>query len=144
MRMIVVFSAAFCLAGCDFSYSKRIDGPYVASAIDNLETMAVCYRTSSTSCSVRIPETVVAVGWNRDFIVASRRSRETPSALEYYYVVRSLDDPRSNKEAVRGPFDAVSFEAEAARLGLPPLMRDVPFRYLSDEPRSAALADIIR
>lgn len=145
MRRLVALAllAAACAPG-DYTYSKRIDGPYRILAIDDPNDMSVCYREARSRCNERILPTVTAVGWSDLYIVATRQS-DVGGALEYFYIDRRADSGAYDaRESVHGPFSAAEFEVERARLGLPELMRDVPFIYGGDSPRRATFEDIFR
>lgn len=117
------------MSGCFWfqAYDERIDGPYRLVATDVMEDMSVCYDLGTGSCVGRVNETVFAVGWNFEYIVAARHPREfahelDKSETEYFYVIRALDGAAvAPSAAVRGPFAAADFQAEQQRLGLPRL-----------------------
>ncbi len=147
MRFLCVPLALASLTACapgDFTYDKRVDGPYHVLAIDDLASMSVCYHVGGGSCFGRVPPTVYSVGWDERYIVAARRPERDAAAAEYFYIDRTADGPNSGTSAVHGPFDEASFARERARLSLPEFMRDVPFIYGGDSPRRGRFEDIFR
>lgn len=146
MRALCVSLALAALTACapgDFTYDKRIDGPYHVLAIDDIESMRVCYYVGRGGCSGRVAPNVYSVGWDERYIVAARRPQPDAPA-EYFYIDRIADGPNSEASAVHGPFDEASFERERARLSLPEFMRDVPFIYGGDSPRRGRFEDIFK
>lgn len=119
------------LASCDGG-SGRIDGPYLLDMVDIPEDGNVCYELEDGDCVERIPQTVFAVGYNSDFIVAARHPHRfgdrtlDRSRAEYFYIVRSLDGPLvTPADSVRGPFDLATFERYRRSLGLPVFTREI-------------------
>jgi len=148
MRGVLNAALLLGLLGCapgDFSYSKKIDGPYRVMAVDDLASMSLCYEVAD-GCYERVGPTVTAVGWNAAYIVVARTAGANSDASEYFYINRAADRPDLTPpaEVLAGPFSADQFAVDRGRLGLPPLMRDVPFIYCSDKPRCATWRDIIR
>ncbi|MNT16984.1 hypothetical protein D3C71_436990 [compost metagenome] len=118
MRYWFVLAAAAGLAACGFVQDEKIDGPYRFVAVDSEREAGVCFALADGSCIGRIPERVVAVAYNSDFVVGE--VRQTPDVTSFYYVIRKVDGPQVDPSvSVRGPFDAIAFEAERSRLGLP-------------------------
>jgi len=122
--------AAVWLPGCSlgFHWDERIDGPYFLVAVDALEEMSVSYReppNTSGSAFGLIEETVFAVGWNADYIVAKRHPENNRRVTEYYYIVRKdAESAVYPGDGVRGPFNEEAYQREAERLGLPPFTRE--------------------
>jgi hypothetical protein len=92
----------------------------------------VCYHLADGDCVGRIPETVFAVGFNRDYVVAARHPHKfTDTTLdrsrsEYFYIVRSVDGPLVDpRQSLRGPFGETAFQREQKRLGLPDFTREI-------------------
>ena len=112
--------ACLSLSACGFVRDKHIDGPYRLVAIDVDEQSSICYALKGGDCVGRIEETVFAVGFDASYIVAARHPSNDRSKTEYYYLIRALDGPLADPSVtVRGPFDAVAFDGERARLTLP-------------------------
>jgi hypothetical protein len=134
------------LAGCapgDFSYQKRLDGPYLIRAIDDLSDMSVCYNRGhgGSGCHVLVEPTVFEVGWDARYIVAARHPADNPTSTTYYYIDRTVEDLR---DATHGPFSDVEFAAETRRLSLPPMTRRAPFIYCSGERLCSPLSDVFK
>lgn len=117
------------VSGCVFDSARdHVDGPYILLAIDGRAYTRLAYEFDGGSSIGRVSSRVIAVGWNSDYIVATRSPTDwrdasiSPPALEYYYVVRALDHKYADPEdCVRGPFDEAAFAHEANRLALPAL-----------------------
>lgn len=118
MRYGFILVAAASLAACGFVRDEKIDGPYRFVATDSKQDAGVCFALADGNCVGRIPERVVAVAYNSDFVVG--RVRQARGVTSFYYVIRKVDGPLVDPSvSVRGPFDAIAFEAERSRLGLP-------------------------
>jgi hypothetical protein len=125
LRTRAIFLAALLISSCGFVHDEQIDGPYRLVAIDVDEEMDVCYEVQD-ACVGRIPATVYEVGSDAKYIVAARHPSHDRATSEYYYLIRAFDSPNAEPGAsVRGPFDSVAFDAERAKLNLPPLTRVV-------------------
>jgi hypothetical protein len=100
-------------------------------AIDTAEQSEVAYDLGHGSSIGRVPPTVFAVGYNRDYIVAARHptsyiDQPDRSKTEYYYIIRAKDGPYVDPSVtVRGPFNASGFAAETGRLHLPTLKDEI-------------------
>lgn len=132
MHRLFLATVAFgLLASCQAGFG-RVDGPYVLDFIDIHEDARVCYELETGDCVQRIPQTVFAVGYSSEFIVAARHPHAfrdkslDRSKTEYYYIIRSLDGPGFDPErSVRGPFDLAAFEHHQKTMNLPQLTREV-------------------
>jgi hypothetical protein len=129
--LVLALPSAVLLGGCG-AQGGRIDGPYSLEITDAPEDATVCYELDGGDCSGRIEETVFAVGFNADYLVAARHPHRFEersldrSRTEYYYIIRSQDGPRRDPSAsVRGPFSEAMFERERQRLGLPQFTREI-------------------
>jgi hypothetical protein len=130
-RILVAAFVGSLLASCNSGFG-RIDQHYLLDMVDIPDDANVCYELDDGDCAERVPQTVFAVGYNKEFIVAARHPHkfEDPelnrSRTEYFYIIRSLDGPLIPPErSVRGPFDLATFERHQQRLGLPPFTREV-------------------
>lgn len=130
-RLFLAADALGLLASCQAGFG-RVDGPYILDFIDIHEDANVCYELETGDCVQRIPQTVFAVGYNSEFIVAARHPHtfnETTvdrSKTEYFYIIRSLDGPSFDPErSVRGPFDLATFEHYQRTKNLPQFTREV-------------------
>ena len=124
LRLVSAAFFASALTGCGFAHDERIDGPYRLVAIDADEEMSVCYDLAAHNCVGRVSQTVFAVGWNSNYIVAARHPKSDRAKSEYFYIVRGLDGPYVDPTTcVRGPFQVAEFEVERRRLSLPSLTK---------------------
>ena len=130
-RAVVFAFALLTLSSC-YTGAGRIDGPYRLEITDIPEDAIVCYELAGGDCVGRVPETVFAVGFNRNYVVAARHPHQFTDATldrsptEYFYIVRSLDGPLTDpRQSVRGPFDESAFRREQKRLGLPEFTREI-------------------
>jgi len=131
LRAVCALSAALWLVGCDYD-GRKIDGQYRLEAIDTEEQSQVTYNLGNGSSIGRVPETVFAVGWDKNYIVAARHPHTFAEAqadrtkTEYFYIIRASDGPYVDPSVtVRGPFDAATFQVERRRLNLPPFRREI-------------------
>lgn len=115
---------ALALAGCGgLVHEEQIVGNYYLIAVDTSDQMDVSYRVRDVYIG-RIPETVFAVGWNDDYIVAKSHTPGGRGDTEYYYLVRALDSAYADpKVSVRGPLSSLEYGWEKRRLGLPEFTR---------------------
>jgi hypothetical protein len=121
---LAAIASFLALQGCGFVYDQGIAGPYRLVAIDTYDQMDVCYTLSGGNCVGRVGSTVFAVGSNDAYVVAARHPRNDKARTEYFYIIRALDRAEADPSvAVRGPYDAASFQTEQSRLDLPPLTR---------------------
>jgi hypothetical protein len=123
------------LASCS-PQSSRIDGPYLLEITDIPEDAMVCYELPKGDCIGRIKQTVFAVGYNEDYVVAARHPHKFESTTldrsrtEYFYLLRALDGPLIDpKTTVRGPFNRADFERERQRLDLPAFSHKIASLY---------------
>ncbi|MES1198779.1 MAG: hypothetical protein ABUS48_02220 [Pseudomonadota bacterium] len=140
---VLIVALNSCAPG-DFTYWKRVDGPYRISAIDDINDMNICYDAGGGGCYERIEATVFSVGWDTHYIVAARRVRNTRGAPLYYYIDRTSDVRSNDTKAVHGPFSEAEFRVESRRLSLPPMKRYVPFEYCSGRPLCSPLSDALK
>jgi hypothetical protein len=134
VRVIVAVGACVLASAC-FPYgaeTQRLAGPYILVAIDTVEQSSVAYDLGDGGSIGRVPETVFAVGWDARHIVAARHPHEVDddhldkTKTEFFYIIRANDGPYVDPSAsVRGPFNAVGFESERRRLGLPGFRREI-------------------
>ena len=130
---MILSAGLLAVAGCwEFpAYDEPVDGPYRLFAADNEDQVELSYNLGGGSLIGRVDQTVFGVGWDAKYIVAERHpdrnGHPDKDTTEYFYVIRALDGPYKNPaDSVRGPFDAFQFNAEKARLGLPPFRREDP------------------
>lgn len=145
-RTVKLALVALILESCapgDFSYSKRLEGQYRISAIDDLATMAVVRDAGDGRFTVLVDATVFEVGWDHRYIVASQHPDAHSERMFFYYIDQTID-PGLNRAGVFGPFTAQEFEAETRRLSLPPMSRYAPFVYCSDRPLCSPFSDVFR
>ena len=105
--------------GIGFAYQQKLPGKFGLVACDTRTQMSLCEMLPGGSASGIIRETVFAVGWNDDFILAERH----PSAGSAPYVInRSVTEFYILTVAtgkVVGPLDADGFDKQRAVLGVP-------------------------
>jgi hypothetical protein len=132
MKQLFAYSlCVLALGGCNlgFSHDEKIDGPYRLIAVDTKDQLSVCYELPSGDSIGRIPETVVAVGHNDEYIVAQRQLLSSGS-IEYYYLIRKEDSVHADPaKSVRGPFTSEEFKAEKSSLNLPEFTRHLNLKY---------------
>jgi hypothetical protein len=113
-------SMMLALLGCGFSHEDHIDGPYYLVAVDTQKEMDVSYKVDDGSYVGRIPSTVFSFGWNANYIVAKRHPPESPSKIDYYYLIRKLDGVYKDANvSVRGPLSEHEFSKVSKEIGLP-------------------------
>ena len=125
-------AAAVVLSGCDLAFQHTIAGPYKLQPVEQNTQMIVAYDLGGGNYIGRVEESVFAVGANARYVVAARHPHEpgyTPvdkTVTEYFYIDRAADRPLADPSlAVRGPFDAQTFDAERRRMGLPEFSREI-------------------
>ena len=125
--LLVVAPLLTQLAGCWQTpvFDEKITGPYRLSAIDITEEMSVCYELKEVdSCVGRIPETVFAVGWNENFIVAKQHPSGNKFVTKYFILDMTKDainvDP---SVTVTGPLSESEYKEKSALMLLPQFSR---------------------
>ena len=99
---------------------EQIAGPYRLRAMTSAAETHICRLRESGVCDVRIPGTVFAIASNADFVAAAVHPLNQKNITLYYYVVRLMDEPGAGPpRAVRGPYDARAFKAQAEEHGVP-------------------------
>lgn len=107
--------AALLVAGCGgfgFAYEKRLSGKYGLVATDVLEQMSVCEMLPSGSGLGVISETVFAVGWDEQYIIAKQHPDGNKS-ITHFYILRVSDG------TLTGPVDEMRFTMERHKIGVP-------------------------
>lgn len=105
---------SFLFFSCD-SWKSPIVNNYYLIAIDLRENLSICYATKTTGCGVSvIPQTILAVGHNEDFIIA-----QSSYGGGMYFIIPSKDKvhkfPDENK---LGPFREEEFILKKKELGI--------------------------
>jgi len=113
---LFLFFICIALAGCDSGAVWR-SGNYEISWIDTPD-LHLDYRLDGDTSIGRVDEPIFAVGENAEFIVVECHPK-WPLEKDYYYIIKSEDDPRNAYEAVRGPFSEEQFKKLKASEGLP-------------------------
>ncbi|MDZ4199738.1 MAG: hypothetical protein U1E27_10705 [Kiritimatiellia bacterium] len=84
--MAMLTASPILFSGCRFVHDTHLDGPYYLVAVDVSRQMALCYDIGNGDRVGRVQETVFAVGWNPEYVVAQRHPDGDKSMTEYYYL----------------------------------------------------------
>ena len=126
MKRIVVCALlptvlVFCFGcgGIGFAYEQELTGKFGLIACDTRTQMSLCEILPSGSGIGIVDQTVFAVGWNDDFIIAKRHPSDGSdtndidrSVTEFYILTVAT-------EKLLGPLDEAEFDKQRASLGLP-------------------------
>ncbi len=115
LLILIAVLAALLVAGCGgfgFAYEKHLSGKYGLVATDVLEQMSVCEMLPSGSGVGVISETVFAVGWDEQYIIAKQHPAGNKS-ITHFYILRVSDGK------LTGPVDEMRFTMERDKIGVP-------------------------
>ena len=116
---IAALLPAIVLVGCwGFVYENRLVGKYGLVAVDIDEEMSVVEMLPSGDAITLIGETVFAVGWNDEFIIAKQHPYDEENWLVQrditnFFILSVLDGE------VIGPLNESSFVSQRTQLGVP-------------------------
>lgn len=100
-----------------WEYKKKLVGDYALLAVDVREQMSISRMLPNGDAIGVIDETVFAVGWNNDFVIAQQHApavgTQTKSSATNFYILRVSDGE------VWGPLTAAQFHAERAKQAVP-------------------------
>lgn len=137
LTMVAVMLLGACFPFSGMAHDERLDGPYSLSAPDSMRQMAVC-RGFGDGCTEDIQATVIAAGVDRHYIVAARLpptqldNQQPAGAVEYYYIVRQVQEGERGPQKIVGPLIRADFESARRTLGLPPFTRHFTLEQLRD------------
>lgn len=110
------------LPGCGLVEKHHLVGNYYLVAANAPEQMEIIFNSNpgSRQSQKRIGETVYAVGWNNDYIVAKQHPRNNRRINNYYYLaIRRDHEFAAPSASVVGPLTEAKFKRSKAELGLP-------------------------
>jgi uncharacterized membrane protein YciS (DUF1049 family) len=121
MKIFIIQIFLICLLiGCNlgFVHEEQITGNYYLIAVDIKEQMSVSYKLNNSSFIGVVPETVYAVGFNENFIIAEQHEG---SGLNIKYYIIPLSNPihSSPDENVIGPLNHDGFMQKRKELKIP-------------------------
>jgi len=105
---------------------KRIIDNYYLAATDELEGTALCYHDSSEGnfYDVIIGSTVIAVGYNNEYLIAKQHPRKFPyppdKSITNYYILplKKGIDWKNNNDLI-GPLSESQFYLKRKELNIP-------------------------
>lgn len=108
----------FSLVSCDSSVLWS-DDSYEVFWIDAESNIALHRKIESGTSIGRVDAKVVAVGSNKEFVVAKREDLQT-GLVSYFYIEKSKDSNYLNQEEItQGPFTESSYAELKEQLNLP-------------------------
>ena len=112
---------AFChgCGGIGFAYQQKLSGKFGLVACDTRTQMSLCEILPSGSGLGIIEQTVFAVGWNSDFIIAKRHPSEGFDTTDIDKAVTEFYILNVATEKLLGPLDETEFATQRASLTLP-------------------------
>jgi hypothetical protein len=126
LRIAVLSLVSAILSGCGFAHDERLTGDYRLIAVDSVEEMSVCRRLPDGNAIGRIGETVFAVGWNDQYIVAKQHPAKNRNVTNYYFLDISRDSTYADpSQSVTGPLTEAVFNQRKAELKLPDFRRTI-------------------
>ena len=113
---------ALLLTSCGLVEKHHLVGSYYLVAEDVPQQMKVIFnlKPGDRQSHPRIPETVYAVGWDNNYIVAKQHPNNNRKISNFYYLdIRKDYELASPGTAVVGPLTEAEFRKKNADLGLP-------------------------
>lgn len=123
MKRVIVLAIAFVLSACDHGEKWR-DGPYEVSWIDTESNRTLSYDLGNDTSIGRVEAEVIAVGSNKNYIVAKQKVIGSNS-IAYYFIERKKDNKYFNgNEIAKGPFTESHFLEIKSELDLPEFTKE--------------------
>ena len=123
-RVFLLFLLPFFVA-CDSGTEWR-DGNYQVSWID-ASPLSLNFDVGNGGSVERVKGEVIAVGSNKDYVIAKQRDPKTKE-ISFFYIERIKDGIYKNAEEItQGPYTETEFSGLRQKLGLPNFTKE--FRY---------------
>lgn len=119
---LLMMGLAPLLSSCGLVEKKHLVGNYYLVAANAPEQMEIIFNSNpgERQSQKRIGETVYAVGWNDDYLVAKQHPRNDRRIENYYYLeIRRDYEFAAPNASVIGPLTEAEFKRRKAQLGLP-------------------------
>lgn len=124
---LITLALVTLLSGCGLIHDDHLVGRYHLMAENVPEQMKVSYYFPHEEGWIgRIPETVFAVGWDKDYIVAKQHPKNNRRVTHFYYLDITRDSADAGLRAsVTGPLTEAEFIRKQAELHLPTFRRTI-------------------
>ncbi|WP_282039933.1 hypothetical protein [Saccharicrinis aurantiacus] len=116
-RLILILSVGLILKSCGgfgFLYQKHLTDDVWLIAVDEIEQMSVSLKVSENGYSGLIDETVFAVGFNKNYLIAKQHPRKFPEPPQKdstnYYII-DLNKIRQEKANFISKIDTIKYRS---------------------------------
>jgi hypothetical protein len=109
MKRLVLLIFGFCLVSCSLGMAieKHLFGNYYLTAPDAAEQLGLTYKVSNDVFAGIIEETVFAVGYNKEYIIAKQHPAN--KEITNYYILPIKDGSEPKNEDLIGPLTQKEF-----------------------------------
>lgn len=120
IHTLIYLIIAFSLSGCQgFVKDEKITGKYHLVAVDILADLTLCYKLEGGDYKGVLEETVFAVGFNDNYIIAKQHPSNNRAITNYYIVPIYIDNPLFPEKGVVGPLTLEQFNEKRKELNIP-------------------------
>jgi hypothetical protein len=130
MKKYIILAFILCLFSCSlgFAENQHLFGNYYLTATDVEEQMSLSYQVSDSGYAGIIEETVFAVGYNKEYIIAKQHPANKEITNYYILPIKNGDLPKN--EDLIGPLTQKEFEQKKEELKIKNLDFTIVYKNL--------------